>query len=77
MVSDSIQLSYLFEVGGTSEAAGVCMQELVLSRRRTFVCSCSTDSPQLFFGRCYQPSRVMKRMVYIDQMRVGTCSYGT
>ena len=27
------------------------MQELVLCRIRTFVCSCSTDSSQLFFGR--------------------------
>ena len=51
MVSDNIQFSYLFEVVGTRKAAGVCMQELVLSRCRTFVCSYSTDSFQLFFGR--------------------------
>ena len=52
MVTDSIQLSsHCFEVVGTRETTGVCMQDLVFIRNRTFVCTCSADSSYLFVGR--------------------------
>ena len=41
----------LFEVVGAREATGVCMQDLVFIRNRTFVCTCSADSSYLFVGR--------------------------
>ena len=51
MVTDSIQLSHFFEVVGAREATGVCMQDLVFIRNRTFVCTCSEYSSYLFVGR--------------------------
>ena len=51
MVTDSIQLSHLFEVVGAREATGGCTQDLVFIKNRTFVCTCSADSSYLIVGR--------------------------
>ena len=50
MVTGSIQLSHFFEVVRAREATGVCMQDVVFIRNRTFVCTCSADPPYFFNG---------------------------